>query len=490
MAKLRGRAGRRRWIAPRRRVRRGRDREGRVLFDNTRLRFAPNGSAGLIAAAIIALGAGASLALSWPGHLSYDSVVQLAEGRAGVYEGAHPPVMSWLLGIADALRPGAAIFVVFDTVLIAGALVSFVALGRKPTWPTAVLALAFAAVPQLLIYPSIVWKDVLFAASATAGFACLAHAAANWERLGRRTPLLAATVLLLTVAALARQNGAVVLPIAAAAVGWIAARGTGAARARRGLVHGLAFLSAAAVLTVAATIGLTARSEVGAFPRGPWEGLQAYDLVNALALAPATDLPVLRSKDPWLETLLRADGVAAYSPIRANALEAVLDRAATHGDSADLIAAQWEDLIVRHPLIYARARARTFQWVFLTPDRKNCVLIFTGVSGPAEEMADAGLVPRDTALDDALETYALGFAGTPVYSHAAYGALGLVLLAVLLRRGRAPDIAVAAMLAAALAFAMSFAVISIACDYRYLYDLDLAAMAGALYAAATWKGVF
>ena len=44
------------------------------------------------------------------------------------------------------------------------------------------------------------------------------------------------------------------------------------------------------------------------------------------------------------------------------------------------------------------------------------------------------------------------------------------------------------MLAAALAFAMSFAVISIACDYRYLYDLDLAAMAGALYAAATWKG--
>ncbi len=90
-------------------------------------------------------------------------------------------------------------------------------------------------------------------------------------------------------------------------------------------------------------------------------------------------------------------------------------------------------------------------------------------------------------MDDALETYALGFAGTPVYSHAAYGALGLVLLVILLRRRRAPDIAVAAMLAAALAFAMSFAVISIACDYRYLYDLDLAVIAAALYAAATWQ---
>jgi len=44
-------------------------------------------------------------------------------------------------------------------------------------------------------------------------------------------------------------------------------------------------------------------------------------------------------------------------------------------------------------------------------------------------------------------------------------------------------LAIAAMLASALAFAASFLVISIACDYRYLYFLDLAAMAGALYVA-------
>ena len=40
------------------------------------------------------------------------------------------------------------------------------------------------------------------------------------------------------------------------------------------------------------------------------------------------------------------------------------------------------------------------------------------------------------------------------------------------------------MLASAFAFAASFAVISIACDYRYLYDLDLAVIAAALYATA------
>jgi uncharacterized protein (TIGR03382 family) len=167
----------------------------------------------------------------------------------------------------------------------------------------------------------------------------------------------------------------------------------------------------------------------------------------------------------------------------------VLERVAARGDTSGLIAAQWKDLILRHPLLYLRARARVFEWVFLTPDPADCVLIYAGVDGPAEEMADLGLAPRRTTRDDALASYALGFASTPVYSHGAYGALGLVLLVGLLRRRRAPDIAVAAMLGTAFAFAASFAVISIACDYRYLYDLDLAVIAAALYAVATWRGV-
>jgi hypothetical protein len=113
------------------------------------------------------------------------------------------------------------------------------------------------------------------------------------------------------------------------------------------------------------------------------------------------------------------------------------------------------------------------------------VLVVTGVDGPAEEMAQAGLKPRRTAMDDALARYAGAFARTPAYSHATYALVGVGLLAVLLRRRRSADIAVAAMLGGALAFAASFAVISISCDYRYLYGLDLAVIAAALYAAAS-----
>jgi hypothetical protein len=440
----------------------------------------------LATAAIIVAGAGACLGLNLPGHLSYDSVVQLAEGRSAVYSGAHPPVMSWLLGVLDSVRPGAALFVVFNAFLLNGALLGFVLLGAKPSWLTVLAAAACACLPQLLIYPAIVWKDVLFAASASAGFACVGWAATGWAARSRRRLLLTAGLLLLTLAALARQNGAVVLPCAAAAVGWIAARAGGGAR--RGWAKGLGFLAAGAALQLAAAAALDVRREGPPALSGQWESLQAYDVAGAVARDPALDLRVLHARAPWLEALFRAKGAAAYSPIRIDPLEPVLSRLDDRGEAASVIAAQWRELILRHPLLYLRVRAAAFGWVLLTPRPAACVLIYTGVDGPAEEMADAGLSPRETERDDALADYAFAFASSPVYSHAAFGAVGLILLTALLRRRRPADIAVAAMLASAFAFAASFAVISIACDYRYLYDLDFSVIAAALYVAASTDG--
>jgi hypothetical protein len=441
-----------------------------------------------MAAAIIALGAGATLVLNLPGHLSYDSVAQLAEGREGVYSGVHPPVMSWLLGLADAVRPGAALFVVFDTLLIAGALIALVSLARRPSWPTTVLAGALAAVPQLLIFPAIVWKDVLFAASATAGFACLAQAAVWWRGAAKRYALLGLALALLTLAALARQNGAVVLPFGAVAAGWIAAVSEGRAPRRRGRIHGIGFLAAGAASSMIAANALNARIPSSGALDQQWESLQTYDIVAAISLDPRLDLRVLASRSPWLERLLKTDGVAAYSPVRINGLGPTLDRMATHPQVARIVADQWSEIIRRHPLLYLRVRARAFEWVFLTPAIGDCVPIYTGLDGPPEEMQSLGLGRRQTGMDRALAGYALAFTPTPVYAHGLYGAVGLVLLIGLLRRRRAPDIAVAAMLASAIVFALSFAVISIACDYRYLYYLDLAAIAASLYAAATWLG--
>jgi len=440
-----------------------------------------NNSAKGLALALLGAGAAGVLAINLPGHLSYDSVVQLAEGRAGAYSGFHPPVMSWLLGLADALVPGAVVFVVLDVALIFGGLIALVGVAPRAASLAPVAAGLALFAPQLLIYPAIVWKDVLFAGAMVAGFAALACAGAGWPRLKRRISWLAVSVGLLCLAALSRQNGALVLPIAALAVGAIAAR-TGS---RRRHAWGAGYLIAGAALTLAANAALATRLDGTPALSLAWENLQIGDIVGATARQPQLELAVLEAEAPGLRSLLRGAGVAALRPDRLDSLDQVERQVESDDRSRAIVFAQWRRLVAAHPWLYLQIRADAFRWVFATPDPGKCVMVVTGVDGAADDMAGAGLAPRKDARDKVLAAYAHAFAATPLSRHATYAAAALALLAWLLSRRTPTDLAVAAMLASALAFAASFFVISIACDYRYLYALDLATIAAGLYAAAS-----
>jgi hypothetical protein len=208
-----------------------------------------------------------------------------------------------------------------------------------------------------------------------------------------------------------------------------------------------------------------------------------------MARDPRLEFGVLKVRAPQLEALLRDDGAPVYSPSR---IDTLADPVFTETDGrpalAQPLAEQWRALIFHHPLLYLRQRAAAFGWVLLTPKPSECVMAETGVDGDPDALAAAGLKERQTPRDQGLGDYAERFAGTPVYSHAVYAVAAIVLAILLLRRRQDADIAVAAMLGGALAFAASFAVISIACDYRYLYFLDLSAIAAALYLAASASG--
>jgi hypothetical protein len=149
----------------------------------------------------------------------------------------------------------------------------------------------------------------------------------------------------------------------------------------------------------------------------------------------------------------------------------------------DAVAAQWFDLIRKHPALYARVRTAAFVQLFFTPDIVACRPVFTGIEGPARELGELGIAPRRDARDQALARYAKSFMGTPVFSHVTFAVLGLFALGLLLRRRAPGDAALAAMLGAALLFTASFFAISIACDYRYLYFLDLAALTAMFHLA-------
>jgi hypothetical protein len=69
-------------------------------------RFHPVISHHIILPICVLVGIIVTVAIFYPGYLSPDSLVQLSQGRSGVFNDWHPPVMSWLWGIFDRMIPG------------------------------------------------------------------------------------------------------------------------------------------------------------------------------------------------------------------------------------------------------------------------------------------------------------------------------------------------------------------------------------------------
>jgi hypothetical protein len=436
-----------------------------------------------LAPGVLLLGFGLLLAVNWPGQMSYDSVVQLTDGRNGQYGSWHPPVMAWLLGLFDGLLPGTGLFLLFTALLLLGAWLLLLWSSRGG-WGLPILTVLVFATPQLVLYQGTIWKDVLFANAGILAFTLLAKAAARWRDTAPRTLLLLLCAAALGLAALARQNGFLLLPVAAVTLGLIA-RKQGASPWH----HGLGLLLASLLIAATANFALGFRSDNGEGRSEQIRLAQTYDMVGAVRLDPTVRLAVLEKRAPALDAAIRKDGVALYSPRLVDTLEQsdTLTQAIYHAPSG-VVFAQWRQLILSHPGLYLRERWPVFRWVVAPPDLIVCHPDVVGVDGPEDMLKGLGLKAQIRPQDRLLYSYVANFFHTPVLSHLLYGAIAVSLAFLLVRRGSAADMAIAGLQIAALGFAASFFVVSIACDYRYLYFLDLAAMTGALqfFAGRAW----
>ncbi len=422
---------------------------------------------------VAALGWAATLAANWPGHFPPDAISQLAQGRSGVFNLWHPPVMAWLLGVADRAISGSPLFFACGSALFFASLAAL-AIAARAGWISALAVAIVAASPLALIYQGLVAKDVLFADAALAGFACLALAARWWDRRVPRAVLIGLAMALWVLAALARQNGAVVVIAGALALG---ALGGAHHHWRRSIGVSAVAVAGMAGAAVLASAVLDSRSDGQPEGARQWMTLQIYDLAGAVRRQPALPLPV----PARLDRFIRGPAAAAYDPARVDSLVRLADWRALLQRPGPEAGRAWRGLIIGHPGLYLAIRWAAFRQVLATPDIQACAPVLVGIDGGDPKMLRAaGLTARDSPKDDWDGDYATAFAGTPVFSHLAYGGLAIVLLAWAgfdVARGRRALIATAGLLAAALAFTVSYFVISIACDYRYLYFLDVAAMA-------------
>jgi len=421
------------------------------------------------------------LGANLPGHMTVDSVIQLFEGRNGVHLTFNPPIMAWLLGRFDDLVPGTGLYVTACAALLSASLLGLAALRPRTSWIGVVLTAGVLLTPQLVVYQAIVWKDVLFANLSVAGFLCVAFAVRDWTRPTARILPLATAVLLLAAAGLARQNGLICDLMAALALAW-AARGGGW---RSSALWGAGFF--AVVLLTNHAIGLAVQPPGTTMASDTRKGvrvLEHYDIVGALAHDPKLRLDVVAKTQPAAAAQIRTRGVRVYSPQRVDTLQEDPGFPRALWDLPDDLAqAQWRDIVVHHTGAYLAHRFDVFRWMVAPPDIDRCLPYTTGVDGPPDMMAALdlphGWEPQDTAMGN----YVTWFIDTPLYSHIVYGAVALGVALILMLRRDPVDVVIAAMMLAGLGFAASFFLISVACDFRYLYFLDVAAMAGLLYLA-------
>jgi hypothetical protein len=292
---------------------------------------------------------------------------------------------------------------------------------------------------------------------------------------------------LLALALLVRQNGVIAPVMAAIAVGWIAARG----RWLRGLGAGAGYLAAVAVAAQLLTIltVLPNANGMNTLASGI-RILQGYDISGAVAFDPSYRLDEIARVNPQAAAVIKVRAPIGFSPQRVDFLDE--DKVFGKGTShipREVISRQWLDLVLHHPGLYLRVRLEDFRWVLLTPEVDRCLPIWTGIDAPADILRSMGLTTRATRADLQLANYHTWYLDTPLYSHLTYALLALVLAGLLLWRRQPADIALAALQFSAAAFAASFLLISIACDYRYLYFTDLAALVGLVYVAADPPGL-
>ncbi|THD58916.1 hypothetical protein [Phenylobacterium sp.] len=452
------------------------------------------GRAGEAFRAAMFLGLLLTLAVNVPGQMSLDSVVSLTEARSGVRQTWAPAVSSWVLKPFDHLVAGTGLYIAASSAILFLSLMSLTRLRPRATWAAVALGALVVLTPQVLIYQGIVWRDVLFANLSVAGFVLLAHAGERWAARPPVLPLLGAMVCL-AMAGLARQNGLIVAVAAALVLAWIASTGSGRSGAwRRGVAWGLGGLAAVVVLA----FGLnrlaqppqsspTLKADLGV------RVLQHYDIVGAKAHHPGLKLKEIAKADPAAADLIERQGPAVYDPSRVDTLDSdpAFRRTLWHVP-AQAIGAQWRRIVIHYPAAYALQRADVFRWTFLTPKLEACLPVQVGVIGPADQIADLDILGGVSPQNKGVMAYARRFFGTPVFSHLTWAVVSLALILWLSRRRAPADIAVIGLLAGSLLFAASFAVISVACDYRYLYLVDLAAMVGLLYAALdppSWRRV-
>jgi hypothetical protein len=418
-------------------------------------------------AALIAAGYGLTLAVFYPGIMTYDAKFVYEDIGKGVLGDWQSPVMTVLWGMIDPVAPGAAsMFLLIATSYWLAFGLLALTLARRGTRLALVLPV-LALLPPALVFAGIIWRDVLFATSWLLAAAIAFAAAERDARL--RVPAQAVALALCAFGVLLRPNALIAAPIVAAYIAWPTQ----------------IYLKRTAILFVPAMAGLFALVQVvyygalGATRQHPLQSIMVFDLGGISHFARENQFPVSWSEP---ETVLLLNG--CYRPTqwdiywRLEPCEFVMRKIEREQKlfGTSVITEAWLRAVRRHPVAYLRHRA-AFMWNFLAGD--NLTMWVADVEHPSQTVfADRPAFVALVSLHDRLKP-------TPLFRAGAWLLVCATVCGFAWRRRETAEGAFAlGICGSAAVYVLSFFAVGVASDFRYAYWAVLAGIAGWVVAAS------
>jgi hypothetical protein len=409
----------------------------------------------------IAAGYGLTLAIFYPGVMTYDAKFVYEDIGKGVLGDWQSPVMTVLWGMIDPVAPGASsMFLLIATSYWLGFGLLAFALARRATRLALLLPL-LALMPPAIVFVGIIWRDVLFASSWLLAAAIVFTAAEQGARL--RVPAQALALALCALGVLLRPNALIAAPILAAYVVWpmqVTFRRT-------------AILFVPAVAGFFALVQVVYYGALGATRQHPLQSIMVFDLGGISHFTGQNQFPVDWSEP---ESALLLNG--CYQPTewdiywRLDPCDFVMRKIEREKKlfGTPAITEAWARAIMRHPLAYLRHRA-AFVWNFLSGD--NPTMWLADVEHPTETVfPDRPAFAALVSLHDKLKP-------TPLFRAGTWLLVCLMVCGFSWQRRQTPEGAFAfGVCGSAAVYVLTFFAVGVASDFRYAYWAVLAGIVG------------
>lgn len=414
----------------------------------------------------------------YPGQASVDTIIQLQDGISGRYDSNQPPPFSWL--IACLALPGV---LVLNLTLFGCAVVALMSHSNASTASKNTAILLLFCFPIVFLYNGIVWKDVLFANGALLSLIALPRPDTRSRWLS-----LVASAAIMSLAVSVRQQGILAAAVAIAYLLLVPHIFPDRLnRIKALLLWTLVFVTLSKLTEVLVALHGDVSHTVSV--EGPLYQLSTFDLGGVAAVNRDLHFPALES--------VAHEVAVEHQPTRERVLAALKGYSSKGQDSmGESIAASgawfpqealyldWHSRIIEYPWDYAAHRLHFLSWLFGFKDIYQCTPFVYGISAePSHMIREIGIEPGISWRAEQIGILGLNtiFLFRPYF----YLTVSIVTTGLLMYGGWQRHLNMIVIQIAGLAYAASYTVIGIACDFRYTYFSTVVALVGLVYIATS-----